>query len=158
MRAEEEGGRLSTLAAVGGLAVLHLLLHPLLTGWPVAPHLLAGGVLVAGIRMRPGSAALVGFALGLLEEALVLAGPGPLAAVYAVTGYLTARSWTLLFTDARPFLPVYLVSGGWALIVVNTWITSGDLTLSFSLLSAPVAALLTAVAAAPAVWSAARAG
>lgn len=153
MKAGEGGGRLSALAAVGGLAVLHLLLHPLLSTWPAAPHLIAGAVLVAGIRLRPGSAALVGFALGLLEEAMVLAAPGPLAAVYAATGYLAARSWTLLFTDARPFLPVYLVSGGWILIIVNTWITSNDLTWSFSLLSAPAAALLTAAAAVPAVWS-----
>lgn len=158
MRAEEEGGRLSALAAVGGLAILHLLLHPLLAEWPAAPHLIAGAVLVAGIRMRPGAAAGVGFALGLLEEAMVLAGPGPLAAVYAATGYLSARSWTLLFTDTRPFLPVYIVLGGWILIVANTWVTSTDLTWSFILLSAPAAALLTAAATAPTVWSVPRTG
>lgn len=158
MRTGGEGGRLSALAAVGGLAVLHLLLHPLLSGWPAAPHLMAGAVLVAGIRLRPGSAALVGFSLGLLEEAMVLAGPGPLAAVYAAMGYLSARSWTLLFADTRPFLPVYLVLGGWVLIVVNAWITSQDLTWSFSLLSAPAAALFTAAAVVPAVWSAVRTG
>lgn len=156
MKGEEGKGRLSAVAIVGGLAILHLLAHPLLTGWSAAPHLIAGAVLVAGIRLRPGSAALVGFALGLLEEAMLLAGPGPLAAVYAATGYLSARSWTLLFTDTRAFLPVYLVAGAWTLVLANTWITSHDLTWSFSLLAAPAAALLTAVVVAPAVWSAAR--
>lgn len=158
MTAEGEGERLPALAAVAALAALHLLLHPVLSAWPAAPHLIAGAVLVAGVRLRPGSAALVGFALGLLEEAMVLAGPGPLAALYAATGYLAVRSWTLLFTDTRSFLPVYLVFGGWGLIAVNTWITSSELTWSFMLLSAPAAAFLTAAAAAAPAWSAAGTG
>lgn len=158
MRGEEDAGRLTALAAVVVLAALHLLLHPLLSGWSASPHLVAGAVLVAGARLRPGSAAVVGFALGLLEEAMILAGPGPLAALYAATGYLSAHAWTMLFTDSRSFLPVYLVFGGWVLIVANTWITSGSLMWSFSFVGAPAGALLTALVATPAVWSVHRTG
>lgn len=154
---EEGGGRLRAVAAVATLAGLHFLLHPLLAGWWGSPHLAVGAVLVAGVRLRPGSAAAAGFVVGVLEEAMVLAGPGPLAAVYAVSGYLSARSWTLFFTEGRRFLPVYLVLGGWILLVANTWIIQSDLTWSFSLLQAPVAALLTALAAAPGAWGAALA-
>lgn len=156
MRAGAEGGRLSALAAVGALAALHFLLHPLLSSWPASPHLVVAAVLVAGIRLRPGAAALTGFSLGLLEEAMILAGPGPLAALYAAAGYLSARSWTLFFADTRLFLPVYMASCGWMLIVANNAITSYDLTLDFILLSAPLAGLLTAVAGAPAVRNVSR--
>lgn len=153
MRAEEESGRLSALAAVAALAALHFLLHPLLSSWAGSPHLVTAAVLVAGIRLRPGAAALTGFSLGLLEEAMILAGPGPLAALYAAAGYVSARSWTLFFAETRLFLPVYMASGGWILIVVNNVITSYDLTWSFIFLSAPLAGLLTALAGAPAVWN-----
>lgn len=138
------------MAAVAVLGTLHFLLHPLLSGWAGSPHLVAAAVLVAGVRLRPGAAALGGFALGLLEEAMILAGPGPLAALYAAAGYAAARSRTLFFADTRVFLPAYLVSGGWMLIVVNTFITAHDLTWHFTLLSAPLAGVLTALAAAPA--------
>lgn len=153
MKPGEGGGRKRGLAAVAGLGVLHFLLHPLLAGWWGSPHLVAAAVLVAGVRLRPGPAALAGFALGLLEEAMLLSGPGPLAAVYALTGYVSARSWTLFFADTRVFLPMYLVLGGWTLLIVNTIVITDHLTFGFSLLEAPVAAVLTAAAAAPAVWS-----
>lgn len=145
-------------AAAAVLAVLHFLLRPLLVGWWGAPDLLAAAVLVLSLGVRPGAAAGAGFVLGLLEEALTLGPLGPLAIVYALVGYLGARSWDLVFTDTRLYLPLYLVIGAWLLIVVNAWFAPGDLVWDMIILRAPVSALLTAVVAAPAArWSAAGA-
>lgn len=136
------------------LAVLHFLLRPFLTEWWGAPHLLVAAVLVASLGFRAGAAAASGFVLGVLEESVALGPLGPLAIVFAVAGYLGARSWDLFFTDTRLFLPLYLVVGAWGLIVVKWWIVSGDLTWSMIILKAPLGAALTAAAAVPAArWS-----
>lgn len=136
-------------AAVGLLAALHFLLRPWL-GWWGAPDLAVAALLAAALHLRPGGAAALGFALGLLEGAMAVAGIGPLAAAYAAVGYAAARSWSLVFADVRLFLPLYMVLGGFVLIVVEQWVVYGDLVWGFILVRAPVAALLTAVAGAAA--------
>lgn len=141
-------------AAALALAVLHFLARPLLVEWWGSPDLLAAAVLVLSMGVRPGTAAGAGFVLGILEEAVALGALGPLAIVYAVFGYLGSRSWDLVFTDTRLYLPLYLVFGAWMLIVANWWITPVDLTWRRMLLQAPVSALLTSLAAVPATrWS-----
>lgn len=136
------------MACALALALAHFLLRPyLLEPWWM-PDLLAAAVLVGALHLRAGRAAAVGFALGLLEGAMALDGMGLLAAGYAAVAYAGARMWDLFYSDARLFLPVYLVLGGWALLLVNTWATMGNLTWSFSVLRAPLAALTTALVAA----------
>lgn len=144
-------GRTAGLVGAVLLAAVHFLARPLLGSWEMSPDLLAGALLLAALQLRAGTAAAVGFALGLLEAALALADPAPLAALYTVTGYLGVRCWDLLFADVRIFLPTFLVTGSWVLIVVKQWIVVGDLTLYFIGVPAVVAALLTALTAG--VWS-----
>lgn len=134
---------------VGGLAVLHFLLRPLFTGWPVSPDLLAGALLLATLRLRAGHAAALGFFLGLLEGAMALSGMGWLAVVYGVTGYGAVRSWELVFTDERSFLPVYLLVGVWVLDVVTVSLTAGGPGWGFALLRAPAEAVITTVLCVP---------
>lgn len=146
MSVEDRGTR-NALVGAALLAVLHFLFRPYLLSWWAGPDLAAGALLVAALRLQAGRAATVGFALGLLEGAMALGGLGPLAVSYALVGYGAARSWGVMFADVRLFLPAYLFTGGWMLIVLNQWIITGDLTWSFTLLRAPVAALLTAIVA-----------
>lgn len=130
------------------LALLHFLFRPyLLQPWWM-PDLLAAAVLVVALHLRASRAAVLAFALGLLEGAMALEGLGVLAAGYAAVAYAGARMWDLFYSDARLFLPVYLVLAGWVLLLVNAWTTMGELTWSFSLVRAPVAALGTALVAA----------
>lgn len=134
---------------VGGLLVLHFLLRPLFTGWPVSPDLLAGALLLATLRLRAGHAAALGFSLGLLEGAMALSGVGWLAVSYGLAAYAAVRSWELVFTDERSFLPVYLLAGVWLLDVLTVALTGGGLGWGFVLLRAPAEAVLTAVVCVP---------
>lgn len=150
MTAEHEAPLARAVVATGVLAVLHFLLQPLLASWWGSPHLVAGAVLVAALGLRPGWTAATGFALGALEEAMVLSTVGPLGVVYAVGGFLAGRSWDLFFADSRLFLPVYLFAGAWALIAAGVLVGPDDATWSFVALEAPVSALTTALACLPA--------
>lgn len=101
------------IALVGAILFLHFLFRPALLSLPVAPDLLTGGLLLATLHMRAGYAALLGFVLGILEAALGLDGMGRISLVYALTGYLGARSRDLLFADARYYVFAYLLVGTW---------------------------------------------
>lgn len=141
------GGRAAGLAGAILLALVHFLLRPTVTSWWMGPDLLAGALLLAALHVRAGSAAAVGFLLGVLEASMALTDPAPLAAVYAVAGYLGVRSWELLFADVRIFLPTFFVLGSWVLIVVKQWIIVDDMTWYFMGVPAAVAAVLTAAVA-----------
>lgn len=141
------GGRAAGLAGAILLALVHFLLRPTVTSWWMGPDLLAGALLLAALHVRAGSAAAVGFLLGVLEASMTLTDPAPLAAVYAVAGYLGVRSWELLFADVRIFLPTFFVLGSWVLIVVKQWIIVDDMTWYFMGVPAAVAAVLTAAVA-----------
>lgn len=131
-------------ALVLGLILLHFLLRPLLIGWPGAPDLLAGGLLLAALRLRAGWAAALGFVLGLLEGAMALEGMGSLMVVYTATGYLAARSRDLIFTDARVFLPLFLFLGVWA-VQVAVGAAAGLPPGEAAVLGAPLTAVTTAL-------------
>lgn len=102
-----------SLGVVALLLLLHFLLWPWLTGLPVGPDLLLGGLLLAALRVRGATAAVLGFVLGPLEAAMGLGDPGMYALVLTVTGYLAARSRDVLFVDAPVFIAVYLFLGTW---------------------------------------------
>lgn len=96
------------------LVVLHFVLH-LSLGLDVwAPDLLVLAVLLAARSLTGGSAAGVGFMLGLLEDALSLGAFGAAAIANTVVGYLGARSRDLFVGDSLLFLTLYLFLGAWA--------------------------------------------
>ena len=139
--------RAPALVGAGLLFAVHFLFRPTLSSWEMGPDLLAGGLLLAALHVRAGTAAAAGFAAGLLEATVALVDPAALAAVYAIVGYAAVRSWQLLFADARIFLPSYFLLGSWLLIVVKQWITLGDLSWYFVGIPALVAAALTTAVA-----------
>ena len=111
------------------LLLLYFLVHPWLTGLPVGLDLLIGGLLLAALRVRAGTAAILGFVLGPLEAAMTLGDPGIYALVLTVTGYLAARSRDILFVDAPVFVVVYLFTGTWlarSTLVVAAGSMTGD--------------------------------
>lgn len=129
------------------LALVHFVLRPTLSSWWMSPDLLAGALLLTSLHVRAGTAAAIGFGLGVLDASMALTDPAPLAAVYALVGYAGVRSWQLLFADARIFLPTFFLVGSWLLVVVKQWIVVGDLTWYFVGVPAAVAAVLTTAAA-----------
>lgn len=110
-----------SMAVVALLLLTYFLLRPWLTGLPVGPDLLIGGLLLAALHLRAGTAAVLGFVLGPLEAAMALGDPGMYALVLTITGYLAARSRDVLFADAPIFVLVYLF--------VGTWLARGALVL-----------------------------
>ncbi len=124
------------------LVVLHFSLRPLFMEWPVAPDLLTAAVLLGSLSLRAGNAALLGFMLGLLEEAIALAG-GWTVLLYTVAGFAGARFRDVIFADVRFFVPLYLFLGTW-LIHVAIAVLTASLDVATGLVIAPADALLTA--------------
>ncbi len=124
------------------LVVLHFSLRPLFLEWPVAPDLLTAAVLLGSLSLRAGNAALLGFTLGLLEEAIALAGGWTLL-LYTLVGFGGARFRDVIFADVRFFVPLYLFSATW-LIHVAIAVLTASLDATTGLVIAPADALLTA--------------
>ncbi len=134
-----------SMAMVAVLLLLHFLLRPWLTGLPVGPDLLIGGLLLAALRVQAGSAAFLGFLLGPLEAAMELGQPGTYALVLTLTGYLAARSRDILFADAAIFVAVYLFVGTWAARAALILLAGGGGNLAAPIALAALDAVATAV-------------
>jgi rod shape-determining protein MreD len=65
----------------------------------VAPDFLLLALLVFSIRSRPGSAAVAGFIIGILGDALTPARFGAGALAHTVIGYVTAWGRAVFFAD-----------------------------------------------------------
>lgn len=108
------GRRRGALAlVVGALAVLHFALHLTLGLGGVAPDLLIVSLLLLARHVGMGVSAGVGFAFGLLEDALSLATFGVNTVSLAVVGALGARTRDLFVGDSVLFMVVYLALGKW---------------------------------------------
>lgn len=95
------------------LVIIHFLLHLTLGLGTSAPDLLTLAILLSARQLTGGSAAGIGFALGLLEDAVSLVAFGAAAVTGTVVGYLGARSRDLFVGESLLFLGVYLFLGKW---------------------------------------------
>ncbi|MFP4624742.1 MAG: rod shape-determining protein MreD [Gemmatimonadota bacterium] len=95
------------------LVVLHFVLHLSLGLGPWAPDLLTLAVLLGARQLPAGSAAGVGFVVGLLGDAVSLSAFGAGAITQTVLGYLGARSRDLFVGESLLFLTLYLFLGAW---------------------------------------------
>ncbi len=125
------------------LVVLHFSLRPLFMEWPVAPDLLTAAVLLGSLSLRAGNAALLGCMLGLLEEAIGLAG-GWTVLLYTLAGFVGARFRDVIFADVRFFVPLYLFLATWLIHVAIAALTA-SLDATTGLVIAPADALLKAL-------------
>jgi rod shape-determining protein MreD len=105
------------LARVTGLAVLfaallglHFWLRPVL-GWRAGIDFLVIAVLLIAVRVRPGAAAVVGCAAGLIADAMVPASFG--AASLAMTLVAASASWlkSTFFADNIALTAIFLFAG-----------------------------------------------
>lgn len=129
---------------VVSVLLLHFALHPVLSGWPAGPDLLAGGLLLGSLQLRAGQAAALGFTLGLLEGSMALSGLGTLMVVFTLTGYVGARLRDLFYSDSTRFVPTFLIVGvlfiQWIVAALVDWPPEAR----FLLILAPLAAVATA--------------
>lgn len=98
---------------IGLLVALHFGLHLSLGIEAQAPDLLTIAVLLAARQVAGGPAAGVGFAFGLLEDAVSLGAFGAGAVTQTLVGFLGARSRDLFVGDSVVFLGIYLFLGSW---------------------------------------------
>jgi len=136
-------------AILVALPILHFTLHVGLGLERGAPDLLAVGLLLLARELRMGTAAGVGFVLGLLEDAFSLLAFGANALACTVLGIVGSRSRDLFVGESVLFLVSYLFLGTWLRGALH-WLLAGDEVRSDAALSllvnAPVdAAYATAV-------------
>jgi rod shape-determining protein MreD len=136
-----------TLIACAIFIVLHYSLRPLLA-WRASVDFLLIALLLGAVRMRPGLAAIYGFALGLLADSLALGGFGASALAMTLVGF--AASWlkAVFFADNLALNGFFLFLGKWLFdlvyFLVERRVHGGELMMQlfvWSALSAAVTAL-----------------
>jgi rod shape-determining protein MreD len=136
-------------AAVAFLALcaLHFTLRPIL-GWRVSIDFLVIAVLLMAVRLRPGGAALLGFATGIIADSLTPTSFG--AGALAMTAIGFSASWlkAVFFADNVVLHATFFFIGKWVYdivyVVAERRLTFGELAVQL-LLWSPLAAALTAV-------------
>ena len=106
-----EGTRWTFLVFVAALVVLHFVLRVGLGLGYLAPDLLVIALLLASRRLRPGTAAALGFFLGVLEGSAIDTLFGTASLALAVLGYLGSRSREWLAGDDPLTLVAYFFAG-----------------------------------------------
>jgi rod shape-determining protein MreD len=130
------------------LIVLHYTLRPLLA-WRASVDFLLVALLLGSVRLRPGYAAVYGFALGLVADSLAATGFGVAAFGMSVVGF--AASWlkAVFFADNLALNGFFLFLGKWAFdlifLIVGRGLHGAELGMQIFVWS-PLSAAVTAVA------------
>lgn len=107
------------------LPIFHFTLHVGLGIGAGAPDLLTVGLLVTARQVRTGTAAGMGFALGLMEDALSILSFGANTVALTVVGILGARSRDVFVGESLTFLASYLALGIWLRGAIH-WLLTRD--------------------------------
>jgi rod shape-determining protein MreD len=134
-------------AVVLTLPILHFFLHVGFGFGGRAPDLLTVALLLVAREVRTGTAAGVGFAFGLLEDAFSILAFGANTLAMTLVGIAGAWSRDLLVGESVVFLVSYLTVGAWLRFSLH-WIFAGPEVRGPALhllgVQAPVAALYAA--------------
>ncbi len=139
--------RAALAIVVVALTFLHFALRPATDHWVASPNLLLCAVLVAARELRSGTAAGVGFVLGLLEDAMAGVSNFGLATLLLVPiAYIGSRTRDLFVGEELLFMGAYLFVGTWLYEVLTYLVAgSGGALLSHLFVRAPLDGLTTAV-------------
>lgn len=111
--------------AIGGLVVLHFLLHLGFGIGRAAPDLLTVALLLAAWTGGIGRGAGFGFAFGLLEDAFSVLAFGANAVAMTVVGALGSVTREFFVGESLLFFVAYLVVGKWVRDFLQ-WIVAGE--------------------------------
>jgi rod shape-determining protein MreD len=130
------------------LVVLQFAVRPLIP-WRVSPDFVVIALLYAALRVRPGSAAVLGFVLGLATDSLALGGFGAGALALSVVGFGASWLRAAFFADTVAINAGFLFAGKWVFdliyVLVQHRLPVGG-TLAQLLLWSVLSAAFTAVA------------
>jgi rod shape-determining protein MreD len=136
-----------TLVAFVVLVLLHFTLRPLL-GWRVGPDFLVIALLLVAIRVRPGTAAVLGLAMGIVADSIELHAFGAGALAMCCVGF--AASWlkAVFFADDMFLNAFFFFAGKWAFDIIfllaERRVGGGEL-LRELLVWSPITAVVTAL-------------
>ncbi len=145
MVVERRGSRLGLTIVVLVLSFLHFGLSPVFASWYVSPNLLVCAVLVAARELRPGTAAALGFVLGVLEDALAVSYFGVATLLFVVIAYLGSMTRDLFLGEEPLFMGTYLFVGTWLYEASYLIMGAEGDPLSYLAIRAPLSALATGV-------------
>jgi rod shape-determining protein MreD len=136
------------VVAFAVLVLLHYTLRPLLA-WRASMDFLVIAVLLTSVRLRPRTAALLGFATGLIADSLTPTAFG--AGALGMTAIGFGASWlkAIFFADNVVLHAIFFFLGKWAydLVYVIARREGSPMEMATQLLVwSPLAALLTAAA------------
>lgn len=106
-----------TALAFAVLVLLHYTLRPLL-GWRVSPDFLIIALLLVAIRVRPGTAALIGLIMGIVSDSLELHAFGAGALSMAVVGFTASWLKAVFFADDILLNAFFFFLGKWAFDII----------------------------------------
>lgn len=129
------------------LVVLHYTLRPVLE-WRTSIDFLLIALLLAAVRMRPGAAAVLGFAMGLVADSLSV---GAFGATLAMTVVGFTASWlrAVVFAENLVLHAAFFFAGKWLFDIIFLLVERRvkGLDLVFQLLIwSPLTAMVTALA------------
>jgi rod shape-determining protein MreD len=129
------------------LVVLHYTVRPVLE-WRTSIDFLLIALLLAAVRMRPGAAAVLGFAMGLVADSLSV---GAFGATLAMTVVGFTASWlrAVVFAENLVLHAAFFFAGKWLFDIIFLLVERRvkGLDLVFQLLIwSPLTAMVTALA------------
>jgi rod shape-determining protein MreD len=98
----------------------HFVLRPFLGDARAAPDLLLLALIVFAIRARPGDAAVAGFIIGLLNDALAPLAVGAGALSHTCVGWLAAWGKAVFFAESLLVSGAFFFGGTWFRDVLMT--------------------------------------
>ena len=130
------------------LIVLHYTVRPLLA-WNTSIDFLIIALMFGAVRMRPGLAALFGFALGLVSDSLSPGAFGAAALGMSIVGFGASWLKAVFFADNLPLNGFFIFLGKWVFdlifIVVGHHMHGAELVMQIVVWSS-LSAAMTAVA------------
>lgn len=138
---------LRVLIAFVVLVVLHYTLRPVL-GWRIGPDFLLLATLVVAIRVRPGTAAMIGLLVGLVSDSIGTEPFGAAALALTVVSYGASWLQSTVFADDLMVTAMLFFFGEWGFDVIFYFASrtgGGDPVLVPLFVWAPMRAAVTAL-------------
>lgn len=138
---------LRTVLLFAALIALHFTVRPLFAA-RAAVDFLVIALLLAAVRVRPGAAAVIGFLLGIVVDALRPGTFGAAALAMTLIGYGASWLKPVFFADNLPLNAFFFFVGKWIFdvvyLTVGERLRGSELVMQL-LLWSPLAAALTAL-------------